>query len=448
MEKGSPISLRGFFSRTLLTAFAGVILILASSVLVFRLSIETGVIAPANAGENEARSEIRRLGEEGSFTHDLDPTLYDYVYFDSKGTVQESSLEGDALAQTVERYSMDNTTFATGAYLFFEDGSSCLFTWSYEASFTNPVLRGLFPQVDIALVILAGIALIVFFLLLTRNRGRKLGEKLSLVEVASTQIAHQDLDTAIDTSAGIQEFNHTLESMEDMRKALKESLLEQWESQQQRKQEIAALAHDIKTPLTIINGNAELLKELTLDEEQEKLVTSIHTAGTQAKRYVSLLQQVSNMDSAHEDKEIVSAEEFMNSIESLTKPLALEKNVSLKMVCNVHEIPCYPFMLTRALVNVVENAIRFSDSGGLVELSIDNRGGRLEFQVTDEGPGFSSSALAHAKEMYWQDDKSRSVKNNYGIGLAMAEKVAHKHGGELILENISSGARVTLTLGK
>lgn len=448
MEKRKTIGLKGYFSRTLLLFFLGILGILALAFLTILLCMELGITAPANAGEIEARQEIVRQSESGVFTRDLTPQFYDYIYFDPSGNIAASSLDGPALSTEISRYALDNISYGTGIYVFYEDGSRCLFTWRYVVSFTNPALQSLVPNVELLMLIIAGFASILFFLMFVRGMGRKLGDKLALVEAASDQIAQQNLDTRIDTFTGIQEFNHALKSMDKMRITLKDALIKQWESEQQRKQEIAALAHDIKTPLTIVNGNAELLLEDRLPQEQAKLVDAIHTAGLRAQQYVGALQQVTNLDVDSEQSEPISVAKLLDELNAALSPLAKQKRITLDYVHGnaLHPITVFPMMLTRALINIGENAIRFTHPDGKITLSVCQNETETLFRIQDQGPGFSISAILHAKEMFWQQEKSRTDHHNYGIGLSIADKVAKKHAGRLLLENTSQGGCVTLTI--
>ena len=344
MEKRKVIGLKGYFTCTLLLFFVGMLVILALAFIVLLLCMNAGIIAPANAGEKEAGAEITRQSEFGIFTNDLEPAFYEYIYFDKEGNVKSSSLEGSALLREVSRYKADNVTYGTGMYVFYEDGSRCLFIWNYAANYTNRELRNILPYAELLMLYFAGAFMVIYFLLFVRGMGRNLGKKLALVETASEQIAGQNLDTPIAASTGIKEFNHTMQSMDDMRITLKDALIKQWESEQQRKQEITALAHDIKTPLTIINGNAELLLEDVLEEEQAVLVKAIYSAGLRAQQYVSALQQVSIIDLDNEEMEQIDVVSMMDELNAVLTPLAKDKSISLEYVhCeNLRHITVYP----------------------------------------------------------------------------------------------------------
>ncbi|EOH97926.1 sensor histidine kinase [Enterococcus pallens] len=441
------ISLTGYITRILLVAFLGVFVILAAALLFFQLLIQSGFIAPANAGETAARSEIERLKQMNKFPDDLQPSYYDFIYFDQHNQVISSSLSGDKLTKEIDKYASDSLTYSTGAYIQFDDGSRCLLTWKYNAQFTNETLHRLLPSAELIFMIGTGLMLILFFLIYTRRISQKLREKLVLVTAASQQITEQNLEEPISTAAGIREFNQTLQSMEDMREALKISLLQQWEAQQQRKQEIAALTHDIKTPLTVVNGNAELLLEDDLDEEQRSLVQAIYHSGTKAKQYVGALQQLSNFEVVSEDKTPLSINFLLHELDEALAPLALAKGINLDYhyTQNLQNVVGSEYMLTRALISIGENAVRFTDSG-TVTIQVTQTETETHFIFVDRGPGFSNEALQHATEMFWQQDKSRTPDSNYGIGLAIAEKAAQLHGGRLVLSNTEVGGKVELVI--
>ncbi|MBO0453028.1 sensor histidine kinase [Candidatus Enterococcus murrayae] len=447
MAKIKTIGLTRYVSHLLLSAFFGVIVILLLTLLTFQVLISTEKIAPANAGETEARKEITRLKGSQTFPADLSPEFYQYVYFSKNGAVKSSSLSKKSLKKITKQYKDKEEPYSTAAYLTFSDGTYALFLWQYKAQFTNPRLRRLFPNFEVLFIIGISFALVLFFILFARRASKQLKGKLVLVEQASQQITQKNLETAIAASTGILEFDHVLQSMEEMRGALKESLVQQWETQQQRKQEIAALTHDINTPLTVINGNAELLLEEEWEDEQKQLITDIYESGLKTKEYIGLLQQISNFEVFQEEKTVVPMETILEEMSKTLLPLAKQKGLRF-IIQNKEEnltIIAAPVMLTRALVNIGDNAIRHTEAGD-VTIRIEQQKQELSFIFEDNGPGFSPAALTHAKEMFWQQDQSRTANTNYGIGLSIVERVAKDHHGRLELGNTEHGGKAALIL--
>lgn len=447
MEKRVKIGLQTYVTRSLLLLMLGAGVILALWVVLFIIGLSTGFIAQANAGETQARAAMDDLRLQGRFTPPP-AGLYDYVYFTPDGSVAQSSLTGEALAQQLARYGDRDAVYYTGTYLTFDDGSSCLFCWEYHASFINPTLQRWFPRVEVLFGVAIFISLVVFFLWYVRALSRQLRGRLVMLNRASEQITAQQLDQPIEAQAGIREFDESLQSMDVMRVALRQSLTEQWRAQQQRRQQIAALAHDIKTPLTVIGGNAELLLEEELPPQQHRMVQSINTAAEHTRQYVEALQQISANAQGGEAPRQVTIEYIMRECSAVLAPLAAAKQVRLaiKLQNPAQQLQVYPMMLMRALENIGQNAIRFAPPDSTVQLQVVQKGKGAVFTVQDEGPGFSSRALLHATELFWQQDESRTGTGHYGLGLAVAAEVAHAHGGGVQLQNTDKGAKVTLTV--
>ncbi|UXZ08521.1 hypothetical protein F1B95_02785 [Clostridium perfringens] len=130
------------------------------------------------------------------------------------------------------------------------------------------------------------IAWILCLLFNTLWLRRRLATKLKLFSEVSEKVVAQELEFVI-PHAGIREYDQALDAMEHMRKALYNSLSLQWaRGKEERESEIEALAHDLKTPLTLIGGNAELLLDEKLPDHSRKMVKTIISSSNRAKQYV------------------------------------------------------------------------------------------------------------------------------------------------------------------
>lgn len=448
MEKRTGISLRVYFTRALILALGCAILIVAIVFAVFFICLGNGICYPANAGETRARAELNRQRAADHFTADLTEDLYDYIALDPQDHLIASSLPDDAAIQKIAEYPDKDFTYTLASYLAYSDGSSILFLWDYKSDWVNPWLQKMLPSVDISMILLGIVLMLIFFLCYVRGISRKFTSQLELMTEASDQIGAQNLSEPIAPAASIHEFNQTLQSMEDMRKALQASLTAQWQAEQQRKEDIAALTHDLKTPLTIISGNAELLLEEPIDAGQEKLVEAIHSAGNRAKQYVAALQQMSSFDAVEEMPTHVNMQAVLDEVASALRPLAAMKSVSLSMDNRITHsiIQVYPSLLNRALINIGENAIRFTPKGSAVTFNVMQTNEITTFSFEDEGSGFTAEGLANASKTFWQADKSRQGSTNFGLGLAIAKKAAEQHGGKLLLSNKPNGGCVQLVI--
>ncbi|MGX2946272.1 sensor histidine kinase [Enterococcus alishanensis] len=446
MAKKQSIGLTNYVTRILFMAFGGTFLIILLMVAAFLVMLQTNFIAPSNIGETAARNTIEDLTVQGHFSTNFDTSYFNYIYFNAEGEVVSSSLQNKELTDVKKRYENLNQDYANGAYLKFSDGSYSLFVWQYQALFTNAWLRRYLPRPEFLFFGITLLLLVLYSVFVIRFASKNLSNRISLINQASQQVARQDLDSPIKMKSGIKEFDSSLNSMEEMRQALKNSLVQQWQAQQQQKQDLAALSHDIKTPLTIISGNSELLLEDELTAPQKESVRAIFESSQRAQHYLQVLQQVSNFDLQMKEKTEMSVKALLKEIDEILRPLAKQKNLlitysfpeGLKIFADV-------FNLVRALITLGENAINYSTVGE-IKISVTKEDNYINFVFEDTGPGFSDEGLKHATEMFWQQDQSRSTNVNYGIGLALAKKVAEDHGGKINIENKNGGARVTLVI--
>ena len=102
----------------------------------------------------------------------------------------------------------------------------------------------------------------------------------------------------------------------------------------------------------------------------------------------------------------------------------------------------------RAFLNILSNAGEHSPINSTIKLSICSKEDNLEISILDQGYGFTNEDLVYAKDQFYQGDKSRHSRQNYGIGLFVAEQIIKNHGGSLILENRTDeiGAKVSILL--
>ena len=297
-----------------------------------------------------------------------------------------------------------------------------------------------------------------------------------LLEVAE-KIRNQDLEFAEEHS-GLREVNEILSSLYQMKKALKESLYRQWDVEKSRDEQIAALAHDIKTPLTVIRGNAELLAEGELAEDEQEYNRDILSSAAVMENYLQSLNELLMADreraSGEEgdagendirrdddrEKEIAGiAADMVSCMEFADKLIEQARLLSSARQCpaafqrnDLHgKIRCNETQILRAWSNILGNAMDYGPENGRIQISLKMRKDEgkeyLAAAAADEGPGFSRQDLMHATEQFYQGDRSRNSKTHYGIGLHTAEKFVKRQGGKLVIENGEAmGARVTMLL--
>nr|WP_274529285.1 HAMP domain-containing sensor histidine kinase [Paenibacillus piscarius] len=236
-----------------------------------------------------------------------------------------------------------------------------------------------------------------------------------------------------------------------MKEALQTSLEKQWELERSRREQISALAHDIKTPLTIIRGNAELLQEIVETDPQREYSGYIRRSAEDIEAFVQEVIDLSSQQAgSSRQKALVPAAEIIAELELQMKALTAGRD--LKASIRQEKLPEFLFihkeLLLRGMMNVITNAAEHTPPGGSIALLIQGGPEAVQFTVTDTGSGFSAADLREATSQFYRGDPSRSSGEHHGMGLYIARSVAEQHGGRLSLSNDpgSGGARVTMRI--
>lgn len=179
------------------------------------------------------------------------------------------------------------------------------------------------------------------------------------------EIQEQNLDFHFESSS-IKEFNKTINSIIIMRDALKTALYKQWEIENNKIKEITALAHDIKIPLTIIKGNAQLNLIHNNEFKNEKYINNVIDASEKMEQYISVLIQYAKVnDIDFMKKEYVRCEEFVNRIINDINVFteSYEKNVIFNKDKTTGKLYVDYFAIERAILNIIKNAIEYGVDG-------------------------------------------------------------------------------------
>ena len=365
-----------------------------------------------------------------------------YALFDSEGQILETnaSLKEQKQLKTVFSQGSEDVDFLSYVY---PDSDTLILHWYYRREFINPALRHLPFSFEALWWTALCISWILCLFLHTLHLKRYLTDRLRLFAQVSRKISVRELDFPI-PHAGIREYDQALLAMEHMRDALYTSLSSQWSAQQERETEMAALAHDLKTPLTLIGGNAELLLEENLSQTERNMAETILSANTRAVQYVPSLLELSK--GAEESFSPVELSALFEELCQNARTLAESKGVYLKTESNLKgQAVIQKERLLRAFLNTVLNAVEHTPRGKTVSLTGCMTGEGWELCIYDQGKGFSQEALLHGTERLWQGDSSRSSASHHGLGLWFAAQAAKNHGGTVLLRNGNLGGIVTFS---
>jgi signal transduction histidine kinase len=203
----------------------------------------------------------------------------------------------------------------------------------------------------------------------------------------------------------------------------------------QRREMIANISHDLRTPLTSLHGYIEtlLLKDSKLNDDQRRqYLTIANTQSNQLIRLVSELFELAKLDSCETilDVEAFSLAELVQDVVNKFKLKARERDVHLIMDCQ----PQLPFaygdigLIQRVLDNLIENALQHTQRGGEVKVSLNTAGKHISVEISDTGSGIPQEELPYIFERFYRLDKSRKTSAQHaGLGLAIAKRILELH---------------------
>lgn len=444
--------LRSVFMRYIFTLAGGILFIIAVNVGLYMLFIKTEVIIPAMNIEDRIADAAEKIQTDKLFdTADI-PSFCDYGVYSPTGAFQYGSLSEDT-ANTFWEKAVTNGMNVVHSYrvrIVDRENEVILLRYRLTSQFSNPVLRRICPTSDFCLIGLILIEIIVLLLLVSHWFGKYTGRKIDKLLIVTQKIEKQDLNFKIESS-GIFEVDRALSALEHLKQALKNSLAEQWQADKLRQEQISALAHDLKTPLTIIRGNTELLYDTILADNQKECADYIEGSVIQMQDYVETLI---DMTKAKENfpfrRENVKLSSLLQEIRTQAKGLCAVKNIYLEWRENVdlEYIFADSKQLIRVFANVLSNAIEYTPAGKTVFFEVYEKDNSILYSITDMGSGFSPEALKHATELFFMDEQSRHSKSHYGIGLYVANSIIAQHGGQLIMSNSekTGGAQVIIKI--
>jgi len=209
------------------------------------------------------------------------------------------------------------------------------------------------------------------------------------------------------------------------------------------RQFISDASHELKTPLTSINANAQMLLRWADQDptiRRESLDTIVRESADLAGMVNGMLT-LAKADRGDEiPKEPLSLAQIVSEVTQNAMPRAVEKQIELRFSHSGTPIVYGDANLLRQLVgNLIDNALKFSE-GGRVDVGVGNDAQSAWIEVSDTGPGIPEAELSHVFERFYRTDKarSRSVPGT-GLGLAIVRSIARVHGGKATAGNASGG---------
>lgn len=408
----------------------------------FLYSVNTGIVLPANFIENYLGNNREEIGN-GEIDYRKIPYPGKFLVLDSTGNKIDTNMDPNQI-QDYEIYKRNHQKSKLFYSEIEREKDTVVVQYDLKAKYADPVMDNILPSPEITFFALPIVVNIGAALWISYFFKRKMKKEIDSIVRITEKIKGQDLDFEMPASS-IIEFNEVLLSLNSMKKALNESLEEQWQMEKEKIEQLAALSHDINTPLAIIKGSTELMIEENEEESYSKTILSnIH----RIEEYLSMLKEQTVQETLWiQNHKRIEIEEFVRNIKREAEILCRRNS----RVLEFHERDLPKEIngdfeeLKRAVFNLLNNSIRFTEIDGIIEINIYTKERYFVIQVKDYGRGFSPEALVKGKESYYSEHGFS--RDHFGMGLSIAERIAQKHRGSLSIENnAEKGAAVKLNI--
>ncbi|WP_248927584.1 sensor histidine kinase [Paenibacillus hamazuiensis] len=267
---------------------------------------------------------------------------------------------------------------------------------------------------------------------------------LEKMSSAARQVAEGDWDAKLPLSR-ITEISEVRDGFDVMVKGLRESFRKQAKLEEERRFVIAAVAHDLRTPLFALRGYLDGLEQgiAQSPEKITKYLAVCKEKSAQLDRLVEDLFTFTKMEYLEMKlhyKSIDFKHILQQSMDSLS-PQARQKHISI--VCHAAD-GCFisgdVHLLERSINNLLDNAVRHTPSNGEIAVQCYLENDQVKFTIRDTGPGFSAEELERVFEPLYRGEISRNRSTGgSGLGLTISQKIIRRHGGDLAAGNHPEG---------
>lgn len=308
--------------------------------------------------------------------------------------------------------------------------------------------------VMLGLLIIA--AVIITNRFLTKFIVKRIEEPLDILSYGVHQIRDGNTDYRIEYT-GNDEFKSICDSFNEMAARLKESVELTERNDRSRRELIAGISHDLRTPLTSIKAYASGLIEgvAATPSMQQKYMQTILTKANDIDRMVDKLFLFSKLDLGDYPfypEKICLKQSVSHLISSCEKDMA-DRGMTIRIGDIPEELTVFadPVQLENALTNILENSLKYKDGETVnVNISCEEQLDSVKLMIDDDGPGVPPEAVSKLFDVFYRSDPSRNAPHKgSGLGLAITAKILERFGGRIWAENLSpKGLRIIMVIPK
>lgn len=419
---------------TLLLAVSLIFIWIAA--IFFVVSSGFGTLFPANASELYLSENAHELKGKEEIKEDMFLSFNQYAVYEKSGNFLYGRIDNPQ--SLWNHYENQDFYLNEGWYLKAIERNEEVLLVSYpiKMMYKNDWTRNHLPNPEIMLIAFILIASILVVWIFVKRYAVRLSNAMEMIKESVQEIKLNNLDFKSEETE-FKELNDINHSLNLMRDELKVSLEQSWEEQRKRELQVKALGHDIKTPLTIIKGNAELLTEMNVDPEIQSMLEEIIGSAQHLSEYAMSLTE---LDTKIGKEERIDVRKIFSALKREAQSLTSLDGKKLEWRDLLQEpimLQCEKTRLKRAIMNLITNATERASEKIVVSI-MHTTENTIEFSVVDDGHGFSEESKKRAREAFYTDDPSRHKKHQ-GLGLYSAQSViCDELGGQIHIENIIS----------
>lgn len=224
--------------------------------------------------------------------------------------------------------------------------------------------------------------------------------------------------------------------------------------EQMRSDFVANVSHELRTPLTSIKGYVETLMDGAIEnlDMANQFLSVIDNETDRMTRLINDLLYLSQLETGRMEvvKKKIDAQQLLDKVVDLLKPVIKNKNIRIETEIHdqARELLANPDMMEQVLINLLENAVKYSYDGGVVRVEIGSHERGAMIRITDKGIGIPAGSLTRVFERFYRVDKARSRKiGGTGLGLSIVKHIVDRHRGQVQVESEEGkGTTFTITL--
>lgn len=210
---------------------------------------------------------------------------------------------------------------------------------------------------------------------------------------------------------------------------------------------LATLAHELRTPLTSILGWTQMLR--IRDEEAARALAAIEQSTRMQSQLIEDLSDISRITAGKLllKKQTLKLSQVLDNAMTAVRPSAEHKHIAMKTLGNADvPVSADPLRLQQVFWNILTNAIKFTPSGGAIDVSISVKEHDVQVEIRDTGVGFDADFLPRIFDRYSQSDTGRSYPSGLGLGLSIARTIVKLHDGTIAAYSSGEGGGATFTV--